>query len=220
MRRMTFTFDNGPWSGMTESVLDFLADRGILATFFVVGDRLADPKARRLAERAHSEGHWIGNHTLTHGEPFGRNGGIERVAREIGKTERLMEGLAHPRKFFRPNGTGSIGPHLLSPEAENYLSRNCYTVVTWNNAPGDWIAPHRHWLDAALRRVEELDWSVLVLHDHYIANMMDTLETFHDEIVRQGVEIVQDFPAACIAIDRGRPTGVLEGLVTPAGVET
>ena len=71
MRRLTLTFDNGPCPGATERILDILAERNLLATFFVVGDRLADPAAKRCAERAKDEGHWIGNHTMTHGEPLG-----------------------------------------------------------------------------------------------------------------------------------------------------
>jgi peptidoglycan/xylan/chitin deacetylase (PgdA/CDA1 family) len=121
MQRLTFTFDNGPWLGATEEILAFLADRAIKATFFVVGERLRDPQARKLTERAKADGHWIGNHTLTHGRPLGVDGGRERVAREIGEAQRLIGELAHPLKLFRPNGGGMLGPHLLSPEALSYL---------------------------------------------------------------------------------------------------
>ena len=66
---VTLTFDNGPDPEATPHVLDVLAARDLKATFFVVGERLA--AARHLAERAHAEGHWIGNHTWTHRAPFG-----------------------------------------------------------------------------------------------------------------------------------------------------
>ena len=46
-----------------------LARRNVKSTFFVIGEKLAQHRA--LAERAHAEGHWIGNHTLTHALPFG-----------------------------------------------------------------------------------------------------------------------------------------------------
>ena len=65
---VTLTFDNGPAPGTTESVLDVLAERGIAATFFVVGTMLEAPGARALAERAAAEGHWIGNHSMTHAD--------------------------------------------------------------------------------------------------------------------------------------------------------
>jgi peptidoglycan/xylan/chitin deacetylase (PgdA/CDA1 family) len=67
---LTLTFDNGPHPDVTPEVLDCLAQRDIRTTFFVVGERLAQPGARRICERAHTEGHWIGNHTWTHSIPL------------------------------------------------------------------------------------------------------------------------------------------------------
>ena len=51
----------------TPRVLDVLGERGVKATFFVVGEQLREH--RELAERAAAEGHWIGNHTFTHPRP-------------------------------------------------------------------------------------------------------------------------------------------------------
>src|SRR3712207_8879193 len=59
MPRLTLTFDNGPWLGATEAVLDILAERSVRATFFVVGERLKALGGRALAERARAAGHWI-----------------------------------------------------------------------------------------------------------------------------------------------------------------
>ncbi|MDF1750014.1 MAG: polysaccharide deacetylase family protein [Alphaproteobacteria bacterium] len=201
--RLSYTFDNGPWPGTTERLLDFLGDRNIKATFFVVGERLKDPESRKLTERAWAEGHWIGNHTLTHTTPLGRDGGKERVEREIGETEQLLGSMAHPRKFFRPNGSGSLGKHILSPEARDYLVTNKYTMVTWNSVPQDWIEPHSHWLSRAKDDLKKLDWPVLVLHDKFIGEMLDTLAQFHDHLLEHGVEITQEFDPACVPIDRG-----------------
>ncbi len=202
--KLTYTFDNGPWPGATDPLLDFLAERDIKATFFFVGEQLADPACRKLAERAHAEGHWIGNHTYTHSVPLGKDGPIERVRHEIGDTEKLIGDLAHPRKFFRPNGGGGIlGSHILSPEARDYLSENEYTMVTWNSVPRDWVEPHRDWLARAEADVENLHWPLLVLHDKFIARMLDTLAVFHDGLMEKGVEIVQDFEPAYLPIDRG-----------------
>lgn len=201
--RLAYTFDNGPWPGATDRLLDFLAERGIKATFFVVGERLADTGGRELVERAAAEGHWIGNHTYTHTTPLGQDGPAERVRHEIGDTERLIGDLAHPRKLFRPNGSGALGSHILSRDALKYLSDNRYTMVTWNSVPGDWIAPHEDWLPRAEADLEDLDWSVLVLHDKFIADMLDTLAEFHEGLLRRGVEVVQDFCPTCLPIENG-----------------
>src|SRR5689334_1276457 len=85
---VTLTFDNGPDPAVTPHVLDVLAAHGLRATFFVVGEQLA--RARELAERAHAEGHWIGNHTWTHRAPFGRLDDASAPHREIERTQALI----------------------------------------------------------------------------------------------------------------------------------
>ncbi|MEK9722326.1 MAG: polysaccharide deacetylase family protein [Rhodospirillaceae bacterium] len=76
MNAVTLTFDNGPDAAVTPRVLDILAAHGVLATFFVVGERLAASAAARAAvERARAAGHWIGNHSFTHTTPLGQLGG-------------------------------------------------------------------------------------------------------------------------------------------------
>src|SRR3954447_11542985 len=98
-RRVTLTFDNGPTPGVTEPVLDVLDGRGLKATFFVVGERVARPEGRALAERAHAAGHWIGNHTMTHRVQFGCATDAA-VDREIDDAQAALDGLAHPDRLF------------------------------------------------------------------------------------------------------------------------
>jgi peptidoglycan/xylan/chitin deacetylase (PgdA/CDA1 family) len=215
MRRLTFTFDNGPAPGATDEVLDFLAARSIKASFFVVGNRLLTPQGRRLAERAHAEGHWIGNHTYSHGEPLGVSGSRRRVAHEIGETQRLIGPLAHPQKLFRPNGKGELGPHLLSRQALDYVVEHRFTVATWNNVPRDWQEPRHDWLERAFASLTASSWSVIVLHDEHIAGMMDTLIEFHRRVVESDIDIVQELPASCMPIRNGEITAALDALVTP-----
>ena len=73
---VTLTFDNGPEPSVTPRVLNVLARRGVRTTFFVIGNKLLTRDVRACTERAHAEGHWIGNHTWTHTRPLG-----ERPAR-------------------------------------------------------------------------------------------------------------------------------------------
>src|SRR5215471_1694251 len=106
MTTITLTFDNGPDPEVTPQVLETLARHGLLATFFVVGEKLRD--RRGLAERAHRAGHWIGNHTYNHIVPLGLSTAPGRAVAEITRTEALIGELAHPRRFFRPFGGGGI----------------------------------------------------------------------------------------------------------------
>jgi peptidoglycan/xylan/chitin deacetylase (PgdA/CDA1 family) len=213
-RRLTFTFDNGPCPGATDRVLDFLGERSIKTTFFLVAQQLKDARCRALAERAHAEGHWIGNHTLTHGTPLGQDGDEARVQQEIGEAQRRLGTLSHPRRFFRPNGGGTLGRHLLSPAAVDYLTQHGFTVVLWNSVPGDWLGPETDWLANACRDLDAEEWLLLVLHDEPIAQRMDTLARFHDELVSRDVEIVQDFPPSCILMESGRAAAHIADFTT------
>jgi peptidoglycan/xylan/chitin deacetylase (PgdA/CDA1 family) len=209
---VTLTFDNGPEPTVTPHVLDVLADRGVRATFFVVGRRLAG--ARRLAERARAEGHWIGNHTFTHGVPFGELGDVERVRSEIEQAQSAIGSLAHPDRLFRPvGGGGNLDERLLTHEAVDLLLAGRYTCVLWTTVPRDWEDPDG-WVDRAIESCARRDDSVLVLHD-VAGGAMDRLERFFDRAADAGLRFRQDFPAGCVPIRRGELVRPLDGLVGP-----
>jgi peptidoglycan/xylan/chitin deacetylase (PgdA/CDA1 family) len=202
---ISLTFDNGPDPDVTPRVLDALARRGLKATFFVVGSKLA--AHRRPAERAHAEGHWIGNHTYTHSAPFGAQDAATARA-EIERTEGLLDGLAHPDRLFRPmGGGGKLDRRLFSRPALDALAAGGYSVVLWDRLPRDWEDPDG-WVDRAL----ELPGSVLVLHD-VATGAMDHLERFLDRAQEAGIEFEQDL-SACMPVRRGEVVGRLDGLVS------
>lgn len=63
-RCVALTFDDGPCPSVTPAVLRILADRGVSATFFVIGQAArAHPDVVRAI---HSAGHEIGNHSYLH----------------------------------------------------------------------------------------------------------------------------------------------------------
>jgi peptidoglycan/xylan/chitin deacetylase (PgdA/CDA1 family) len=205
--KVTLTFDNGPWPGVTEQVLDTLAARDLRSTFFVVGNQLR--KFRPLAERAIAEGHWIGNHTMTHSIPFGDGAD---PAEEIETTQELIGDLAHAARWFRPFGRGGVlDERLLSDEAVTRLQAGGYSCVLWNSVPRDWEDPVE-WMARALMDVEANDWTVVVLHD-LPTGAMDHLPRFLEELEALGAEVVQDLPDACVPIRNGEITGDLAGLV-------
>jgi peptidoglycan/xylan/chitin deacetylase (PgdA/CDA1 family) len=212
MPRLTLTFDNGPDRRVTGHVLDVLRERGIKATFFVVGEQLTRPGGRELAERAKAEGHWIGNHTMTHSVPFGDTADPDYLEREIDGTQTLVGDLSHPDRLFRPFGRGGIlDEHLLGPAAVGRLEAGGYTVVLWNCVPRDW-EDTAGWPERVMAELEVNEWVVVVVHD-LPTGAMDELPRFLDRLTSDGVDIVQEFPEACIPVRRGRQTRPLDGLV-------
>jgi peptidoglycan/xylan/chitin deacetylase (PgdA/CDA1 family) len=212
-RTVTLSFDNGPDPDVTPRVLDSLAARGVRSTFFVIGRKLADPAARKLAERAHTEGHWIGNHTWTHGTPLGRITDAADSVAEIDRTQREIGSLAHPDKWFRPfGGGGRIGPWLLSAAARDYLVAQAFSVVLWNSIPRDW-EQHDTWPERALADCRSQAHTLVVLHDH-IAPSVGQLDRFIGTLMDEGFDIRQDFPEACVPLRRGLERAPLAPYVT------
>jgi peptidoglycan-N-acetylglucosamine deacetylase len=213
MKYVTLTFDNGPTLGITDRVLDVLASRRIQTTFFVVGEKLARPRGRALAERACAEGHWIGNHSYTHSAPLGENTAAEYARREIEDTQNLIGELAHADRFFRPMGGGGlIGPHLLSRAALERLQDGKYTCVLWSSVPGDW-RDQAGWVDGCVSDVATRDWTTVVLHDVENA-ALPRLPEFLDRLQSLGVEFRQEFPEDVVVTRRGVPVAPLAAQIT------
>lgn len=199
---LTLTFDNGPEPDVTPFVLDVLKRRGIRSTFFAIGEKLALPGRRALAERAKAEGHWIGNHTWTHSGPLGLRQHAGVAEQEIAETQNEIGPLAHASRFFRPQGGGgSIGPQLLSRDAVDVIQRQRLTCVLWNAIPGDWRDADG-WVDRALEQCAAQPWTLMVLHD-IPGGAMRHLDRFLAAVAEHNGRIRQDFPPDCVPIVEG-----------------
>lgn len=65
---VALTFDDGPKPGETTAVLDFLKDKGITATFCVIGQNIQAPGGAELLKRMVDEGHTLCNHGTTYAD--------------------------------------------------------------------------------------------------------------------------------------------------------
>ena len=210
--RITLSFDNGPTPGVTDEVLDVLSGHRIRASFFVIGENLSRPGARACAERATAEGHWIGNHTMTHSVLFGTSDDPELPQKEIEAAQAQIAGLASPDRFFRPYaGGGILDRRVFSPRVLDHLQRGGYSTVLWNSIPHDWDRPNE-WVDRAMADVAAQDWTVVVVHD-IEGGGMRYLPEFLRRLDDTGVEVVQEFPQACVPIHRGELRSPLNHLM-------
>lgn len=167
-KRVSLTFDNGPTPGITDQVLDALAEFGIKATFFLVGYQLEMPEGLELALRAAREGHRFGNHSYNHGAPLGLREQAGEAEAEILRMQDLLGQLAGDELLYRPNGRGTIGEHLFNKEAIATLEKLAATIVLWTSVPRDRqvvVESPEIWLEDAKSAVLDQDWPVIVLHD-------------------------------------------------------
>lgn len=210
--QVSLTFDNGPTVGVTSEVLDTLALHRVRATFFVIGENLSEPGARKLAERARDEGHQIGNHSYTHPMPLGLMPDPQDALNEVLKGEQAVGDLAGTRRLFRPAGRTAIGPHMLTPQIWDYLKSSGHTCVLWNVICREWERPDE-WPEFAIGLCRPLSWSVPVLHD-LPTGAMRQLDRFLGMLIDAGADFSQDFPVSCTPIRDGREMRPKEELVT------
>lgn len=205
----TLTFDNGPTPGVTEAVLDVLAARRVLATFFAIGSKLDSPEGRGLGRHIVAAGHRLGGHTYTHDVQFGAaDAGV--VADQLARTRAVVEAVGGDGLLFRPYGAGGvIDSRLMSTAAAGCLCAQGYTCVLWNVLPGDW-RDQVGWVDAALAGIASTPSPVVVLHD-ISGGAMPRLAEFLD---RTGDDVTwtQDLPDACTPIRGGFPTASFDML--------
>jgi peptidoglycan/xylan/chitin deacetylase (PgdA/CDA1 family) len=211
--KVTLTFDNGPTPGVTEAVLDVLAERNLLATFFVVGTCLRQTGGRELARQATARGHWVGHHTSTHtvllGSAVDAPGAVQA---EIAALAPDMEEFDGATKLFRPYAAGGVlDRRVFSAVAVRYLQDHGYTCVLWNSLPHDWDDP-AGWVGRALADVFAQPWTVLVLHD-LASGAMAHLPHFLDELATRGARVVQGFPESCLPIVAGQPAQPFSHLI-------
>jgi peptidoglycan-N-acetylglucosamine deacetylase len=210
MKKLTLTFDNGPDPECTPMVLDLLKARGIKATFFVCGRgntlhpalQAETDVGRALMQRIRDEGHWLGNHTLTHTLELGTSIDEARIAQEISANQDILGDL-NDQRLFRPYMAGGLlGNRTFSRPAIEHLQANKFTIVLFNNCPRDWEFPDT-WPEIVFTSLQEREWTMIILHDVARYRGMAQLERFLDAAIEMGVAFEQDFPPDCVPMRDG-----------------
>ena len=176
---IALTFDDGPSPKNTTALLDGLAQRGVSATFFLVGSMVES--SPRLVERMEEEGHQIAVHTYNHDSASGLRGLSEaQFDAQVGVTSRMLTELTGQTEFALRPPYGFVddgvrqrepGPIILwSVDTEDWKYRDTRRVV-------------RHVLDNAR------DGSVVLLHDIF-ATSVDAALQIVDALQAQGYRFV------------------------------
>ncbi len=123
---IALTFDDGPRRSTTTRLLDALAERGVKATFFLIGSQVEDN--RDLVRRMDQEGHQIGIHTYDHVLLTGLN--RADFSAQVDKSRALLkETLGHNDFLLRP-------PYGILDESVKRWA-GC-PIILWSIDPEDW----------------------------------------------------------------------------------
>ena len=176
-KMVALTFDDGPYSPVTNRILNSLSAVNGHATFFVVGNRL--PTYPSCVKRAESMGCEIGNHTYDHKATL-TSMSASSVRSEIsGCNNSINSLLGHNPKIMRPVGGAynttvkqNVGMPMInwSLDTQDWKNRNTQSVA-----------------NAILKNVKDGD--IILCHDLYPTTAA-AMEIVIPELVRRGYKLV------------------------------
>lgn len=177
---VAMTFDDGPHAQLTPRLLDLLKQRGIKATFFVIGQNAAEYP--EILNRIAAEGHEIANHSFTH--PSLATLGEAGVREQLEKTHQtVLKTTGVNMKVMRP-------PYgALTETQRRWVKANFgYSVILWDVDPLDW-----KFRDASRVEREILGHtkagSIILTHDIH-KSTIDAMASTLDALAAKGFKFV------------------------------
>jgi peptidoglycan/xylan/chitin deacetylase (PgdA/CDA1 family) len=158
---MALTYDDGPNPAATPMLLDVLAAAGVKATFFVIGRFVREQAV--LTRRIVSEGHLIGNHSMTH--PNLARQSESRIREELaGCNAAIEDAFGGPVRLFRPP-FGYRRPAVLRVARELGLTPVNFNVIVSDWMPTDAATVLRRMQNGIARNRQAGRAANIVLHD-------------------------------------------------------
>ena len=175
-KKVAITFDDGPHPVYTENLLDGLKERGVIANFFITGDRAE--RYPEIVKRIHEEGHLIGNHTYSHIQLTRYN--LDEFAKELSLTSQIIADITGAETLFvRP----PYGLWDIRLEAD----LNMFPVM-WTIDPRDWARTNVSAIvNDVVNKVKPND--IILLHDDYESSQNAALIII-DRLLDEGYEFV------------------------------
>ena len=145
-KKIYLTFDCGYENGNTPLILDALKKHQAPAVFFVVGNFISDNPD--LIKRIVSEGHIVGNHTMTHPDMSGISS-LDAFRKQLNGVAELYESVTGEKmtKFYRP-------PQGVYSTSNLKMAKDLgYTTFFWSLAYVDWIQNQQPSKDEAFQKL-------------------------------------------------------------------
>ncbi len=163
---VALTFDDGPWPGQTEKVLDVLKQHGVHATFFMLGTQVR--RHPELARRVKDEGNLVANHSLSHKQLAKQKPAVIRKEIALG-ADTIQRATGQRPTWFRPP-YGALNSRVWQQARKLGDVR----IVLWSIDTRDWTKP------GAARIVRNAEGpakagSIILMHDGG-ANRQQTIE--------------------------------------------
>nr|WP_294658480.1 polysaccharide deacetylase family protein [uncultured Blautia sp.] len=173
------TFDAGYENGNTPAILDALGKHQAPAVFFAVGNFIKDNPD--LIKRIVSEGHIVGNHTMTHPD-MSQISSMESFQKELEGVEELYKSVTGESmtKFYRPPRG------VYSTENLSMAKELGYSTFFWSLAYVDWIQDQQPTSEEAFQKLlpRVHPGAIVLLHNTSSTNasILDELLTKWEEM--------------------------------------
>lgn len=173
--KVALTFDDGP-NIYTNELLDGLKERGVKATFFVIGQNIENNE--ETLKRIYKEGHLIGNHTYNHVDLAKTE--YKEAQKQIEDTNQYINSLTgYMPEFIRP-------PY--GDWDENLAKETKMSVVLWNVDPKDWKDQNVNIVTARILK-NTRPGDIILLHDIFKTSVEAALKVV-DALQEKGYEFV------------------------------
>jgi len=177
---IAMTFDDGPHPTLTPKLLDLLAAHHIKATFFVIGQNVAEYP--EIVERAAREGHEIGNHSWAH--PKLGKMSDDAVRRDLSRTDDAIKRVIGARPTLLRPPYGSI-----TSRQKNWIHEEFgYRIILWDVDPLDWKRPGP--MTVCNRIVKETRPGSIVLSHDIHPGTIEAMPATLDQLETKGFKFV------------------------------
>lgn len=177
---IAMTFDDGPSQKLTPKLLDLLAARHIKATFFVLGQNVAE--FPEITARAAKEGHEIASHSWSHPELTRMSD--EAVRSQLKRTDDAIKDAIGKRPTLMRPPYGS-----LSARQKRWIHQEFgYDIILWDVDPYDWKRPGPITVCNRILR-ETRAGSIVLSHDIHPGTIEAMPSTF-DQLEAKGFKFV------------------------------
>jgi len=177
---IAMTFDDGPSAALTPKLLDILAAHHIKATFFVLGEMVAEHP--EILARAAREGHEIASHSWSH--PNLGKMSQEGVRSQLQRTDDVIKNAtgARPTLFRPPYGS-------ITERQKRWIHDEFgYDIILWDVDPLDWKRPGPAVVRNRILK-ETRPGSIVLSHDIHPGTIEAMPSTF-DELQAKGFKFV------------------------------
>lgn len=191
---ISLTFDDGPNPKTTPRLLTILKEKGVKATFFMLGQNVV--KHEDLVKQVAAEGHEVASHSYSH--PQLTTVDAQRVKEEVQKTDKaIFHAIGKIPTDFRP-------PYgAVNTEVARIIGK---PIIQWSVDSQDWQS---HNADAIIKRINDTAYNdtIVLMHDIH-PETVDSVAGVIDSLREQGYEIL---PSRQLLGNRAKPLHMYYG---------